>query len=170
MNEFESKFGDWQKLKLQENANEIPPGSMPRSIDVILKNVSVDKVKPGDKVVITGCLIVVPEASKLIKPGLKVYLEKTDQAERHDDRNKIKGLKDLGVREMSYKLAFLTQSVRRIVSIELPRTIMNTEAVAEIKVFNTLTDTQKVIHSKIKDLVSEDRNLQELCKLLAPHI
>lgn len=32
-----SKFVDWQKLRVQENANEIPSGSMPRSIDVILR-------------------------------------------------------------------------------------------------------------------------------------
>jgi len=76
LNEFESKFGDWQKLKVQENANEIPPGAMPRSMDVILKNCCVDKVKPGDKIVLTGTLIVVPETSKLLKPGLKVYKEK----------------------------------------------------------------------------------------------
>jgi len=76
LDEFKSKFGDWQKLKLQENANEIPPGAMPRSMDVILKNFCVDKVKPGDKIILTGSLIVVPETSKLLKPGLKVYKEK----------------------------------------------------------------------------------------------
>jgi DNA replication licensing factor MCM6 len=27
----ESKFSDWQKVRIQENANEIPTGSMPRS-------------------------------------------------------------------------------------------------------------------------------------------
>jgi hypothetical protein len=90
-------------------------------------------------------LIVVPEASKLIKPGLKVYTEKKDNAERFDERNKIKGLKDLGVKELSYKLALLSQSVKRIVSMELPRTIMNTNTIDEINVFNTLTDSQKII-------------------------
>ncbi len=27
----QSKFSDWQKVRIQENANEIPTGSMPRS-------------------------------------------------------------------------------------------------------------------------------------------
>jgi DNA replication licensing factor MCM6 len=27
----QSKFADWQKVRIQENANEIPTGSMPRS-------------------------------------------------------------------------------------------------------------------------------------------
>lgn len=27
----QSRFADWQKVRIQENANEIPTGSMPRS-------------------------------------------------------------------------------------------------------------------------------------------
>lgn len=27
----QSKFSDWQKVRIQENSNEIPTGSMPRS-------------------------------------------------------------------------------------------------------------------------------------------
>lgn len=27
----QSRFSDWQKVRIQENANEIPTGSMPRS-------------------------------------------------------------------------------------------------------------------------------------------
>lgn len=27
----QSKFNDWQKVRIQENSNEIPTGSMPRS-------------------------------------------------------------------------------------------------------------------------------------------
>jgi DNA replication licensing factor MCM6 len=34
---------------------------MPRSIDVILRGEIVDKPKPGDKVVFTGKLVVVPD-------------------------------------------------------------------------------------------------------------
>ena len=33
----ESVFQDWQKVRLQEHSSDIPPGSMPRSIDVILR-------------------------------------------------------------------------------------------------------------------------------------
>ena len=39
---------DWQKVRLQELSADIPPGSMPRSIDVILRGDIVDKAKPGD--------------------------------------------------------------------------------------------------------------------------
>ena len=33
-----SKFADWQKVRCQENAQEIPAGSMPRTMDLILRN------------------------------------------------------------------------------------------------------------------------------------
>jgi len=45
----ESVFTDWQKLRVQEHSGDIPAGSMPRSIDVILRNEIVDTAKPGDR-------------------------------------------------------------------------------------------------------------------------
>jgi replicative DNA helicase Mcm len=33
----ESQFRDWQKVRIQEAPEELPPGQMPRSIDVILE-------------------------------------------------------------------------------------------------------------------------------------
>ena len=52
---------DWQKVRLQEDSSEIPAGSMPRSIDVILRGEIVDLPKPGDKAIFTGRLVVVPD-------------------------------------------------------------------------------------------------------------
>lgn len=46
----ESTFSDWQKVRVQENSSDIPTGSMPRSIDVVLRNEIVDSAKPGDRV------------------------------------------------------------------------------------------------------------------------
>jgi DNA replication licensing factor MCM6 len=31
-------FADFQKIRVQEDPTKIPPGAMPRSIDVILRN------------------------------------------------------------------------------------------------------------------------------------
>lgn len=105
-------FADWQKIKLQENATEIPPGSMPRSIDVVLRNDACEKVKPGDRVVVTGCVIVVPEVVSLFKPGVKGQLDKQAMPQRTDNSKGagLSGLKQLGVRELSYKMAFLAES------------------------------------------------------------
>lgn len=36
-----SKFVDWQRVRVQENADEVPAGSLPRSMDVILRHETV---------------------------------------------------------------------------------------------------------------------------------
>jgi DNA replication licensing factor MCM6 len=58
-----SKFIDWQKVRVQENSSEIPSGSMPRTLDVILRHEEVEKAKAGDKCIFTGTLIVIPDFS-----------------------------------------------------------------------------------------------------------
>lgn len=56
-------FVDWQRLRVQENADEIPAGSMPRCIDIVCRNDTVETAKAGDKVVFTGCVVVIPDQS-----------------------------------------------------------------------------------------------------------
>ena len=51
------------------NADEIPAGSMPRSVDVILRHAAVDRAKAGDKCTFVGSLIVVPDFGQLYKHG-----------------------------------------------------------------------------------------------------
>lgn len=57
----DSKFVDWQKLRIQEMPEELPPGQMPRSIDVIAKDDLVDTARPGDRVAMIGPLISVQD-------------------------------------------------------------------------------------------------------------
>lgn len=56
----ESEFIDWQKLVIQEKPEEIPGGQIPRSIEVVLTGDIVDIARPGDRVMVTGILRVVP--------------------------------------------------------------------------------------------------------------
>ena len=53
-----SKYIDWQKFVLQEKPEELPPGQLPRSLEVILKEDLVDIVRPGDRVTVTGVLAI----------------------------------------------------------------------------------------------------------------
>jgi len=171
LNETQSTFVDWQKLKIQENANEIPPGAMPRSIDLIVRNFAVDLLKPGDKIVMTGTLNVIPEASKLIKPGLKIFAEKSnDDRARFENQNKVRGLRDLGVKELTYKIGLMSQSVKRIQSMHIPKQIMNTNLSTDQNIFNSLNDYQKTVYQTIKGWVNSDSTLENLCKYVAPHI
>ncbi|KAF9581863.1 MCM DNA helicase complex subunit mcm6 [Lunasporangiospora selenospora] len=107
----QSKFIDWQRVRIQENPNEIPTGSMPRTMDVILRGEVVEKAKAGDKARFTGMLIVVPDVSQLRSAGTSVQTERETQ-ERNRGRDGfsnqgITGLKALGVGDLTYKLAFL---------------------------------------------------------------
>ncbi|KAL3426036.1 minichromosome maintenance protein 6 [Phlyctema vagabunda] len=102
----QSTFVDWQKVRVQENSSEIPTGSMPRTMDVILRGEIVDRAKAGEKCIFTGALIVVPDVSQLGAPGERKTMVRDNQ-NRSGDASGVTGLKSLGVRDLTYKLAFL---------------------------------------------------------------
>lgn len=106
----QSTFVDWQKVRVQENSSEIPTGSMPRTLDIILRGEIVDRAKAGEKCIFTGALIVVPDVSQLGLPGVRPMAVRDDRnAPRSGDAggNGVSGLKALGVRDLTYRLAFL---------------------------------------------------------------
>jgi DNA replication licensing factor MCM6 len=110
-----SIFGDWQKLRVQENASDIPTGGMPRSVDIILRNDAVDQAKPGDRCVFVGSLIVVPDVVSLLKPGEKSQVSTRGQGGRSVNQKPldgVTGLKQLGVRDLSYKMVFMATHVK----------------------------------------------------------
>ncbi|KAG4301517.1 hypothetical protein PCK1_002230 [Pneumocystis canis] len=106
-----SSFVDWQKVRIQENNSEIPTGSMPRTLDVILRGEIVERVKAGDKCIFTGSLVVIPDISQLGLPGIRPEaMRDTRGSGRARDGFAIEGvtgLKALGVRDLTYRLAFL---------------------------------------------------------------
>ncbi|CAO1634649.1 unnamed protein product [Sympodiomycopsis kandeliae] len=110
LNVEQSRFSDWQKVRIQENANEIPTGSMPRSIDVILRSEVVERAKAGDKCVFTGAFIVVPDVSQLGVPGVNAQIQREASGGRPAEglsNQGVTGLKSLGARDLTYKTAFL---------------------------------------------------------------
>lgn len=64
-----STFADFQKLRVQEDPSAIPPGAMPRSIEVIVRNDNTEKGQPGDICRFVGYMCVSPEISSMLKPG-----------------------------------------------------------------------------------------------------
>ncbi|GJN87914.1 hypothetical protein Rhopal_000869-T1 [Rhodotorula paludigena] len=109
----QSKFSDWQKVRIQENPNEIPTGSMPRSLDVVLRAEIVERAKAGDKVIFTGTFIVVPDVAALGLPGVNAEMMRENQGGRGGGAGAmggnlgVSGLKSLGVKDLTYKTAFL---------------------------------------------------------------
>lgn len=111
----ESILVDWQKVKVQEYSSDIPAGSMPRSIDIILRGDVVDHAKPGDRAIFTGKLVVVPDIVQFLKPGEKYTAQNMDTTnmKRNEGRSldAVSGLRKIGVKDLSYKLVFIACSV-----------------------------------------------------------
>ncbi|CCC80950.1 minichromosome maintenance protein MCM [Thermoproteus tenax] len=94
-----SQYIDWQKLIVQERPEELPPGQLPRSIEVILLDDQVDTVKPGDIVSITGVLDLTLSELKRGRPPIlssylqSIYIESTNKEMiediTRDDEKKI---------------------------------------------------------------------------------
>ncbi|MEA1993553.1 MAG: minichromosome maintenance protein MCM [Euryarchaeota archaeon] len=62
--EDQSKFRDWQVLKIQERPEKLRGGRMPRRINLILRNDIVDKAKAGERVTVAGILKTVQESTR----------------------------------------------------------------------------------------------------------
>lgn len=59
-------------------------GSMPRTLDIIIHEDLVERVKAGDKCEFIGTLIVVPDVSQLSLPGTKPYHLISDRKQTGD--------------------------------------------------------------------------------------
>jgi replicative DNA helicase Mcm len=76
--EEKSELVDVQKLVLQEKPEELPPGQLPRSIEVVVRDDLVDTVRPGDRVTVVGFLSLY-EDKKVVRsaggPAFRGYIE-----------------------------------------------------------------------------------------------
>jgi len=110
-----SHFIDWQKVRIQESPEELPPGQMPRSIDVILEGDIVDISRPGDFVKVTGLLETTPDFTRrgsrlatfnvfIDAKGVEITEKEYEQLEiSEDDEKKIRELaEDQYVHERIY--------------------------------------------------------------------
>ena len=73
--EDKSVFIDWQKAVIQERPEEVPPGQLPRSIEVVLKDELVDTVRPGDRVSIVGIVRVKPDSASKRRITFDMYID-----------------------------------------------------------------------------------------------
>jgi len=79
----------------------------------VLRNEIVDRARPGDKCVFTGNLIVVPDVGQL-GAGRSAEMRGVAKSKSKDamPADGMTGLKALGVRDLSYKLCFLSSMVQ----------------------------------------------------------
>ncbi|KAI1498159.1 MCM-domain-containing protein [Biscogniauxia marginata] len=183
----QSTFVDWQKVRIQENSSEIPTGSMPRTMDVIMRGEIVDRAKAGEKCIFTGALIVVPDVSQLGLPGVRPTAIRDDRnAPRSNDvgGSGVSGLKSLGVRDLTYRLAFLanmvtpdtstpgqsaSRQVHEITNSLTQSSADTTETVEEAQnaVLNSMAPSEI---DELREMVHSDHIYARLVKSLAPTV
>ncbi|KAI0897145.1 MCM-domain-containing protein [Annulohypoxylon nitens] len=183
----QSTFIDWQKVRIQENSSEIPTGSMPRTMDVILRGEMVDRAKAGEKCIFTGALIVVPDVSQLGLPGVRPTAIRDDRnTPRGNDvgGSGVSGLKSLGVRDLTYRLAFLANMVtpdsstpgqtasRQVHDIinSLTQTSADTAETSEeaqTAILNSMTPSEI---DELREMVHSDHIYGRLVQSLAPTV
>jgi DNA replication licensing factor MCM6 len=83
-------------------------------LDIIVRNEMVERAKAGDKCIISGTLIVLPDIGAFKTPGVKVESERDSSMRTKEGfgNEGVSGLKALGVRDLTYKLAFLACMVQ----------------------------------------------------------
>ncbi|KAK4158271.1 MCM2/3/5 family-domain-containing protein [Chaetomidium leptoderma] len=180
----QSTFVDWQKVRVQENSSEIPTGSMPRTMDVILRGEMVDRAKAGEKCIFTGALIVVPDVSQLGLPGLQRVAVRDDRGADAGGTG-VSGLKSLGVRDLTYRLAFLAcmvtsdmssmgasgeaQIVDIVGAMAGSANLETAETVKELQDAVLASYTQEEIHD-LRAMVHSDHIYGRLVQSLAPMV
>lgn len=159
-----SKFVDFQKVRIQEIQSELPRGCIPRSLEVILRAECVEKTQAGDRCDFIGTLIVVPDVSKLASQGARA--ETASRVNGSDDNEGVGGLKALGVRDLTYKMAFLAFHVAPC-NAKFGGKDYNIDELSMDKLKATMTEQEWI---KIYEM-SQDKNLfNNLTQSLFPMI
>uniref|UniRef100_A0A6Q2WVL8 DNA replication licensing factor MCM6 n=1 Tax=Esox lucius TaxID=8010 RepID=A0A6Q2WVL8_ESOLU len=158
-----SRFVDFQKVRIQESQAELPRGSIPRSVEVILRAEAVESAQAGDRCDFTGTLIVVPDVAALAVSETSNRFAGGKQGFEADG---IQGLKALGVRDLSYRLAFLACYVAPTNPRFGGKDLHHEDQTAEsVKNQMTVQEWEKVFE------MSQDKNLyHNLCTSLFPTI
>ncbi|KAJ3414676.1 MCM DNA helicase complex subunit mcm6 [Chytridiales sp. JEL 0842] len=164
----QSKFADWQKIRIQENADEVPSGAMPRSMEVILRNEMVERIKAGDKVIITGSPIVLPDVATLV--GRKIEGTRDVGGGRGGEgfAQGVSGLKALGCRELTYKLTFLGCYARSAKDRNALTAIHDSFETGDIEEIEKQFKPEELV--EVRQMQSERNIYQKLVASIAPHV
>ena len=171
-------FGDWQKLRIQENANQIPVGCMPRTIEVIARNDAVEVAKPGDRVVLTGYGVAVPEVSKLfnavnrreVQRNMSGVQRAMDQDNQLQNLDGATGLKALGVRDLNYRLCFYATTVADINGDERKMTHAVKDVTDDSDLLNTAPELTHAERERIKAMNASGNILGHMARCVAPNV
>uniref|UniRef100_A0A0K0ECF1 DNA replication licensing factor MCM6 n=1 Tax=Strongyloides stercoralis TaxID=6248 RepID=A0A0K0ECF1_STRER len=163
---FDSQFVDFQRLRIQETQEELPRGSIPRTVDIIVRGELVETAQPGDKVEITGTLIVIPDVAMISGAGVRADPGKSMRGtgKANNDGGGLTGLRSLGVRDLSYKLAFLASNITHTNSINKHG---DTSCGSHEEFWQSLTTSER---NKLKSMFDNPQIVGHLINSLFPNI
>ncbi|KAL3117242.1 hypothetical protein niasHT_007645 [Heterodera trifolii] len=161
-----SLFVDFQRLRIQETQDELPLGSVPRNVDIIVRGEFVESAQPGDHCDFIGTLIVIPDVAMLAAPGIRAQTKSHGRTRDNDRMDGLRGLKSLGVRDLTYKMAFLACSIQpsnpAFTGIDFTH-----EEVSPTDLWNSLSPD---VQEKLKDMSEDMRIEQHILDGLFPNI
>jgi DNA replication licensing factor MCM6 len=155
----DSKYCDWQKIRVQELSNEMPQGSMPRILDVVLKADIVETVRPGDVTLFTGALIVVPNVSVI--PGLKKRFS-SNKIIKNKASGGILSFKRFGLHEFSHRLSFLSSHAYPCALVKNEKATAVNDCIVPKHNFTEMNVNQK--------MENDGKLFENLAVSIAPHI
>lgn len=162
-----SRFVDFQKVRIQETQSELPRGCIPRSMEVVVRAEAVELAQAGDMCDFIGSLIVVPDVGQLSTPGASAETSTRFRGgEGGFNSEGVRGLKALGVRDLTYRQAFLACHITATNPTFGGQEIRHNEQTIET-IKNQMTEAE---WEKIYQM-SCDKNLyNNLCQSLFPTI
>ncbi|EPR79597.1 DNA replication licensing factor MCM6 [Spraguea lophii 42_110] len=104
----QSEFVNWQRVHVQEITEEIPSGSLPRNMDVIVRNELTENIRPGDTLFFTGHLILLPDIIQMMLPQNKTVPVLGGQEEN------LKHRRNINIKDLNFKLGFLCTGIEEI--------------------------------------------------------
>lgn len=145
-------------------------------MDVILRGEIVERAKAGDKCVFTGTFIVVPDVAQLGLPGVNAEMIRQAGAGGRGSGNLgsnmgVGGLKQLGVRDLTYKTAFLacmSQSADTKAGSTNIRGEEDANAEANREEFLSSLTSEEI--DELKDMVHGDHIYSRLVNSIAPTV
>jgi replicative DNA helicase Mcm len=113
----ESVFIDSQSVTIQERPEDLPPGQLPRSVKVELKDDIVDIARPGDRISLTGFIKLLPQygrGGELRTFDLNVDASYVDVAGRESEMLDLTQEEEEEIREIADDPMVFTKLLRSI--------------------------------------------------------
>ena len=152
-----SKFCDFQKVRIQEAPEELPRGAVPRTFEVIVRGDAVEEAQPGDRAEFTGTLVVVPDVAAMMGPS--AIQDTRRNGPKDAGKEGVTGLKELGVRDLNYRLVFLAYHV------------VGSGSAREEETPETVKDKMsKDDWHKLSDMTQDPKIYTNICDSIFPHV